>query len=156
MADDIEIVEAQAGDAETVSRLVHALLVELFPEHSEAFDADRLRRTAETLLAEDAGVWGLIARTGNGQPVGVLMLNECASIYAGGRFGEISELYVAPAYRSTGAGARLVDAASEFAKSRAWSLIEVGAPDVPRWQRTVDFYLGYGFEEVGPRLSLKL
>ncbi len=156
MADDIRIVEAEAGDAETVSRLVHALLVELFPERSEAIDPDRLRRAAESLLAGDAGVWGLIARTRNGEPVGVLMLNECASIYAGGRFGEISELYVAPAYRSTGTGARLVDAAFDFAKSRAWSRIEVGAPDVPRWQRTVDFYLGYGFEEVGPRLSLKL
>ena len=156
MADDIRIVEAEAGDAETVSRLVHALLVELFPERSEAIDPDRLRRAAESLLAGDAGVWGLIARTQDGEPVGALMLNECASIYAGGKFGEISELYVAPAHRSSGAGAMLVEAAASFGKRRAWAEIEVGAPDVPRWQRTVDFYLGYGFEEIGPRLSLKL
>ena len=156
MNEDIQIVEAGVDDAKTVGRLVHALLVELDPEHGEAIDADRLCRTAETLLADDTGVWAFIARTQGGQPVGVLMLNECAAIYAGGRFGEISELYVAPSERSTGAGAMLIDAASSFAKSRAWTRIEVGAPDVPRWRRTVDFYLGFGFTEVGPRLSLKL
>ncbi len=31
-------------------------------------------------------------------------------------------------------------------------MLEVGAPSVPKWQRTVDFYLRNGFEEVGPRL----
>ena len=152
----VQIVEAGVGDAETVSRMVHALLVELFPELSQTFDPDRLCRTAASLLADDSGVWGFIARTQDGEPVGVLMLNECASIYAGGKFGEISELYVAPAHRSSGAGARLVEAAASFGKRRAWEEIEVGAPGVPRWQRTVDFYLGHGFEEIGPRLTLKL
>jgi hypothetical protein len=35
-------------------------------------------------------------------------------------------------------------------------MLEVGAPDVPRWQRTVDFYKRNGFKEVGPRLYLPL
>jgi hypothetical protein len=30
---------------------------------------------------------------------------------------------------------------------------EVGAPAVPRFQRTVNFYVRNGFVEVGPRLS---
>ena len=34
--------------------------------------------------------------------------------------------------------------------------VEVGAPDVPRWQRTVNFYLKEGFVEVGPRLKYLL
>ena len=74
MNEDIQIVEAGVDDAKTVGRLVHALLVELDPEHGEAIDADRLCRTAETLLADDTGVWAFIARTQGGQPVGVLML----------------------------------------------------------------------------------
>ncbi|MFP6745114.1 MAG: hypothetical protein VCB77_08015, partial [Alphaproteobacteria bacterium] len=37
-----------------------------------------------------------------------------------------------------------------FRPKLGWLELEVGAPDVPRWQRTVDFYLGYGFKEVGP------
>ena len=32
--------------------------------------------------------------------------------------------------------------------------IEVGAPSVPAWQRTIDFYLRHGSEEVGHRLDL--
>jgi hypothetical protein len=40
--------------------------------------------------------------------------------------------------------------------TRHWSMIEVGAPDVPRWQSTVDFYLRRGFVEVGPRLYREL
>ena len=35
-------------------------------------------------------------------------------------------------------------------------MIEVGAPDLPRWQRTVDFYKRYGFTEIGPRLAFDL
>ena len=34
--------------------------------------------------------------------------------------------------------------------------IEVGAPPMPQWQRTLDFYLRAGFVEVGPRLKLPL
>ena len=100
MANDIKVVEATAGDGETVGGMVHDLLVELFPESTDEFDRNKLCRAAATLLAGDTGVWGLMARTGDGEPVGLLMLNECAAIYAGGKFGEISEFYVAPGHRS--------------------------------------------------------
>lgn len=51
------------------------------------------------------------------------MLNECTAIYAGGKFDEISEFYVAPRHRSAGVGALLVDAAADFGRNRAgWSL----------------------------------
>jgi GNAT superfamily N-acetyltransferase len=84
------------------------------------------------------------------------MLNECAAIYAGGRFGEISEIYVVPDGRSKKVGALLIEAAAAFGRKREWPFIEVGAPSVPAWQRTVDFYLKRGFEEIGPRLQLTL
>jgi GNAT superfamily N-acetyltransferase len=154
--DQIRVVEATPSDGETVGTMVHALLSELFAESIADFDRDKMCRTAETLLAGDTRVWGLMAQTGDDAPVGLLMLNECAAIYAGGNFGEISEFYVAPSHRSAGVGALLVDAAAEFGRSRGWPEIEVGAPDAPRWQRTVDFYLGRGFKEVGPRLGLQL
>ncbi len=156
MNEDIQIVEAGVDDAKTVGRLVHALLVELDPEHGEAIDADRLCRTAETLLADDTGVWAFIARTQGGQPVGVLMLNECAAIYAGGRFGEISELYVLPAHRSVGVAPNLLAAACDLGRERGWSRLEVGTPPLPKWQRTADFYTRNGFVEVGLRLKFQL
>ena len=156
MAEDIKVVEATVGDADKVGGMVYALLAELFAANIETFDQDKMCRTAATLLDGDTGVWGLMARTADGEPVGLLMLNECAAIYAGGKFGEISEFYVAPSHRSAGVGARLIDAAAEFGCSRGWLELEVGAPDAPRWQRTIDFYLGYGFKEVGPWLGLDL
>lgn len=65
----------------------------------------------------------------------------------------IVELYIAPTYRSQGVGALLLDRAIAFARTRGWSRLEVGAPDQPRWSRTVDFYRRQGFVEVGPRLK---
>ena len=156
MTGQIRVVKAAPSDGETVGGMVHDLLAELFPESTDEFDRNKLCRAAATLLADDTGVWGLVAQTGDGEPVGLLMLNECAAIYAGGKFGEISEFYVAPGHRSAGVGALLVDAAADFGRERGWSGLEVGAPDTPRWQRTVDFYLGCGFKEVGPRLGLQL
>jgi hypothetical protein len=78
------------------------------------------------------------------EAIGMLRLNECTAIYAGGRFGEISEFYVAPEGRSKGVGAKLLAAARDFGISRIWKRLEVGAPDVPRWDKTVAFYLSYG------------
>jgi GNAT superfamily N-acetyltransferase len=74
----------------------------------------------------------------------------------GGRFGEITELYVTPAFRALGVGKRLVEAAVEFARQRGWSRLEVGAPEIPKWAETVNFYRRTGFSEVGPRLKLEL
>ena len=50
-------------------------------------------------------------------------------------------------------GAGLLSAALTFARARGWRRLEVGAPAVPRFQRTVNFYVRTGFVEVGPRLS---
>ena len=88
--------------------------------------------------------------------MGVITLNECASIYASGRFGDISEFYVRPRFRGLAVGKRLLEAAVQFARQRGWSRLEVGAPEVPKWQRSVTFYRQAGFSEVGPLLKLEL
>ena len=87
----------------------------------------------------------MVAKTATGEIVGVLTLNECSAIYACGNFGEISELYVDASHRSSGVGAKLIEAAKEFGILRGWSEIEVGAPHQPKWQRTVNFYMSQGF-----------
>ena len=154
-ASEIAIRRAEVADGATVGRLVHELLVELFPESRGDFDAGALSEAAGRLMA-DGLVWSFLAETGDGRAVGVLTLNECAAIYAKGRFGEICELYVQPAHRSAKVGALLIDAAVAFGRARNWPALEVGAPDAPRWGRTLDFYRDYGFTEVGPRLDLQL
>lgn len=106
-------------------------------------------------MAQDDRFWAFIAEH-QGEAVGLITLNECCSIYAGGSFGEIPELYVAPQWRSRALGEQLIDHAKAFARSRGWKNIEVGAPDLERWSRSIAFYKRLGFVEVGPRLDLAL
>jgi GNAT superfamily N-acetyltransferase len=146
--------QATPAQAERVGSLVYELLSELYPELGYA--REKCIAVAGKLLAGCESVWSFLATTRDDRDVGVIMLNECAAIYSGGPFGEISELYVVPEFRSKGVGAQLIEAAVTLGRERGWPDIEVGAPSVPAWQRTVDFYLGCGFEEVGPRLDLRI
>jgi GNAT superfamily N-acetyltransferase len=151
----VNIRQAREGDVESVAQLVFELLGELASPRDAGYRPESVTQTARALLAGGDRVWAFLAETG-GQPAGVLTLNECASIYAGGRFGEISELYVRAQFRSVGVGSRLLQAAVEFARQRGWSRLEVGAPELPKWDRTVTFYRSAGFSEIGPRLKLEL
>jgi GNAT superfamily N-acetyltransferase len=154
MTPGIVVHRAGLGEAERVGQLAHDLLVELYPDSE--FERSFFIDAAEKLLGESEGVWAFLATADGARDVGLVTLNECAAIYAGGCFGEIPELYVVPDYRSKSVGALLIETAVSFGRKRGWPNIEVGAPSRPTWQRTVDFYLRHGFEEVGPRLDLEL
>lgn len=155
MQREVVVRRATGEDAEIVAALLIRLLSELFPDQY-AYQADTLGRAARSLLKDGSRYWALLAFTSGGTAVGVVTLNECAAVYALGKFGEIPELYVAPEHRSSGIGAQLVKAAVEFGRERGWSLLEVGAPEVPKWQRTVDFYSRCGFSITGPRMTFDL
>lgn len=139
-------------DAGLAGRFVAALIGELAPGYQP--DLAAMTGTARALLATP-DVTGLVAKL-DGQDVGLIMLNECAAIYAGGRFGEITELYVQPECRSRGIARQLVAGAVDLARARGWARLEVGAPDQPAWVRTKAFYEREGFAEVGPRLKRSL
>ena len=153
MKSEVVVRQAEPMKFERVGNLVYELLAEIYPDGG--YKRDVFVETARALLTGNEGVWSFLATTHDDRDVGVVTINECAAISSGGRFGEISELYVVPDYRSKGVGALLIDATVGFGRERGWHSIEVGTPSVPRWQRTVDFYLGHGFEEVGPRLDLQ-
>jgi GNAT superfamily N-acetyltransferase len=143
---------ADKSDAPVVVRLVDALLVELSGSPSRY--EERLA-TAQRLLADRVSIFGFLAIEEQ-HPVGVIMISESASIYAGGAFGVITELYVLPEKRSAGAAKLLLDATVSLGRERSWSRVEVGAPHQPTWERSLRFYLRNGFVEVGPRLQLLL
>lgn len=86
----------------------------------------------------------------------MITVTDIYTIYAEGRLGIIQELYVLPEYRSKKVGHELIKKVLEFAKSKGWRRIEVGAPDREVWARTMKFYLKEGFVEIGPRLKLVL
>lgn len=149
----VRIREAGLADVDLVAGLVHALLSELRPPEVAPPKLDSILATTARLLGRDRGVWAFVAEQGTNEAVGVITLYEGVAIYAGGTFGTIAELYVRPGIRSAGVGPELLNAAMTFGRERGWGRLEVGAPAVPRWARTVSFYIGNGFEEVGPRLK---
>lgn len=149
----IALRQAEAKDAGLVADLIHTLVGELDPGRADSQLLASYRKAAAAHIGKESGYWAILAEAADNGAIGVITLNECTAIYAGGHFGEIPELYIAPAYRSQGVGALLLDGAIAFAKTRGWPRLEVGAPDQPRWQRTVDFYQKQGFVEVGPRLK---
>lgn len=152
---DITVKRAKVDDAVRVGTLVYQLLDELLPEKYGGQNPERFVESARELISSES-IYAFLAETELGITIGVVTLVECASIYARGRFGKIPELYVDSVYRSDGVGTKLIDAAREFSRTLGWSHLEVGAPPLPRWQRTLDFYTSYGFRIVGPRLSIGL
>jgi GNAT superfamily N-acetyltransferase len=152
---NVDIRLAGEADVDSVARLVLELFEELASPRDSGYRPEEVTRTVRELLQGSDPVWALLAEA-DGQGIGVLTLNECASIYAGGRFGEISELYVRAPFRALGVGNRLLEAAVQFARRREWCRLEVGAPEIPKWERTVNFYRHAGFSEVGPRLKLEI
>jgi GNAT superfamily N-acetyltransferase len=147
---NISVIEASKSDFLEVSELVEALLIELEPSAAEEIEAMRLDLVTKKLF-DDSKIWCFIAKSGSAS-VGVITLHECASIYAGGLFGEISELYVKPDFRSSDIGNLLLRCATEKAKELGWKRLEVGSPPVNEAPRTMKFYQKAGFECTGSRL----
>lgn len=150
----IEIVQAGGADHAAVLDLVERLLVELEEKPEEFAGIDRARVLAELAAAGDRFT-AFLAREG-GRDLGVLTLTEHVAIYAGGRYGVIDELYVAPGHRSAGVGARLIAAAKARGAARGWRRVDVTAPPGAAWERSVRFYEGLGFVFTGPKLRLDL
>jgi GNAT superfamily N-acetyltransferase len=150
----VRIERATRADLGEVLRLVELLLDELH-EDDEFAGLDR-RRTLDDLQREGDRFVALIARGEGGEAAGVLTLTETFAIYAGGRYGVIDELYVAPPRRSAGVGRLLLDAAAEIGRERGWRRIDVTAPPGDRWRRTVAFYERNGFVFTGPKLRRAL
>lgn len=135
-----------------MARLVDALLAELGSTPSRLAERSEI---ALRLLAMEDRVFGFLAFD-DSEPVGVMLISENLSIYAGGAFGVITELYTASTHRSSGIAPQLIDAGIVLGGERGWRRLEVGVPHQPTWARSLQFYLGQGFTEVGPRLRLVL
>lgn len=146
----LNIKAAQASDAQHVAHGVLRLLGELAPEKS--FNPKEMEDVAQRLLNDPDSFAAFLAYDQD-ECVGVITVTRCVAIYSKGEFGEIAELFVAPEYRGHKIGQALIAAATDYAHGRGWTRLEVGAPPVPEWSRSVAFYKANGFSEVGPRLK---
>ena len=148
---EIKITEV-TSNFKDVAELVGNLLTELDPNTKP--NTYELKDIARSLL-ETNKMWAFIAKFEE-QNIGVITMHECAAIYAGGIFGEISELYVIPEYRSANVGELLVKSAICKGNQLGWNRLEVGTPPPDESPRTLNFYKNKGFQLTGARLKLVL
>jgi GNAT superfamily N-acetyltransferase len=151
----IRIVEASAAEHGIVLDLVGRLLRELEerPEEFAGVDEGRVRRD---LAGAGGRFTAFLARAEDGEPVGVVTVVETFAIYAGGSYGIIDEMYVAPAHRSRGVGRMLIDGVKRHGRSKGWLRVDVAAPPEKRFERSVRFYEQQGFTFTGPKLRFML
>lgn len=155
---ELTVRHAGVADVDLVTSLMFELLAETMGRKDPQATASRtLTRTTHEMLSEHDGVWAFIAIGRNQECVALLTLNEGTALYAGGKFGEITELYIRAGQRSSGAGQRLVSAALQFGRMRGWRRLDVAPSSVPAWQRrSLDAYSRLGFTELGAKLTLSL
>jgi len=151
----IAVTQAGVEQAPVVFGLVEQLLRELGEEGDEAGPID-VAALAEAWRARHDQHFAFLARVGDSSEIGVVTVVESFAVYAGGPYGIINEMYVAPGYRSAGVGARLVEAVKSLGHARGWKRLDVTAPESARWARTRRFYEGLGFIFTGPKLKLLL
>ncbi len=147
---NIKIIEASDSEFSDVSELVKDLLVELAPDSKAEIENMPLEQIAQSLQSSSK-IWAFLAKRDD-TILGVITLHECAAIYAGGVFGEISELYVKPRYCSANVGDLLIRSAIEKGRELGWKRIEVGSPPANESPRTIKFYEDKGFKCTGSRL----
>jgi len=87
---NIEIVKVTKEQSKDVAKLIEKLLIELGPSAEEDIKSTALHDITKDLLTTSK-IWAFLAKKNNIN-IGLITLHECAAIYAGGVFGEISEL----------------------------------------------------------------
>ncbi len=156
MSIDIKLVTP--GRSATIAEMVGELLEEIMNSIGEKvfnFDRDETKERLRQLLVDQR--YFVFVAEDAGQEAGFIALYESYALYAEGAFGTIPELYVRPAYRSKGIGKMLVEMAKEFAAARGWTRLEVTAPPLPQFERTLRFYEKEGFSiSGGSRLKMTL
>jgi GNAT superfamily N-acetyltransferase len=154
-APSISVVPAAAGRAPIVFALVEQLLRELGEEGNETGPLDGAALAVGWRARQDRH-FAFLAQVGDSPAVGVITVAESFAAYAGGPYGIINEMYVAPGFRSAGVGARLIEAVAALGRTRGWKRVDVTAPEAARWARTRRFYERLGFRFAGPKLKLLL
>jgi GNAT superfamily N-acetyltransferase len=141
---------AAAADVAAVAGAVERLLLELGGRRPA-----RAELEAEiTAVLEDPAVGALILAEAGGEIVGVLSASWQRALHVPGRYATIQDLWTDAGWRSRGVGAGLVDELAALCRAQGVARIEVGLPreSFDAIRATEAFYLGNGFEQLGPRM----
>lgn len=152
----MRVVKAGINEAAIVGAMVYRMESELWPDNVGSLSPDTFRESAEILLGCDSRRYTAFVLYHGETAVGVLTMSEKYAVYAEGVFGELMEFYILPGHRRKGAGRLLLKAAVDEAGTKGWKILDVGAPEQPKWKDSLRFYQSNGFREIGPRLELEL
>jgi len=129
-------------------------LQDLLAEFYHEIEHDEIPSTELTKLIPDFNSKGIIKiAIYNKEIIGFICFIESYSIYAGGKFGILNELYVKPQFRSQGIGEKLMSYANQVKEIKGWSRLEVSTPEESKWKRTLNFYLKEGFIQTGVKMK---
>jgi len=151
----VEISRIGHEKKELIFKYVTLLLAELEGEEPE-FEGIDSKRVFQDMKAVGERFNTFVATAESGEVAGIMTVMESFAIYAGGNYGVIDEMYVAPGYRSQGIGKKLIETLKDFARQRKWQRIDVTTPPEQKWRRTVAFYEREGFVFTGPKMRFKL
>ncbi len=155
---DIVIRHALLSDAAVIAAGVKALTDEIMTRTGAPhFDVDALQIENDCRNFLKSGCYAVyMAEVAGAQCAGFATLCESRALYAGGSFGVIQEFYVAPQFRSTGLGRKLLDAVAAHGARLGWKRLEMCTPQLPEFDRTLEFYRRNGFEITGGRKMKRL
>jgi GNAT superfamily N-acetyltransferase len=138
------------GDVVAVALAVEALLLELGGRKPARADLETEIRAA----LEDPGVGAILIAESGEALVGVLSASWQRALHVPGRYATIQDLWVDSEWRSRRVGAALVDELVALCGKQGVARIEVGLPreSFDAIGATEAFYLGNGFEHLGPRM----
>jgi GNAT superfamily N-acetyltransferase len=143
MATETEVRIANAADALTFGRLLHAFNVE-FDEETPA--AEVIAQRAAPLI-ESGEVTVLFVGEG---PDGFAQLRFRPSLYTGALDAYLEELYVVPERRGHGLGRVLLEAAIEHARDRGASHLDLNTSETDVAARALYESAGFTNHEGGP------
>ncbi len=147
---DWQVRGAGAGDVGAAAAAVESLLSELGGRRPP-----RPALEAEVrALIEDPSQGEVLVADAAGEIVGVLAASWLRAIHVPGRYVVVEDLWVDPAWRSSGVGAALVEALARTAEEQGAARLEVGLPreTFAAIAKTEAFYRANGFEHLGPRM----
>ena len=149
--------KATNEDSNQIAVLVGELLNEIMTRIDIKvfnFDLDATTKRLEDFIEKEKN-YIFIAKDKN-ELIGFITVYEGFALYTEGAFGTIAELYVRPAYRSSGIGKELINKLREFSNSKNWTRLEVTTPPLPQFDETLAFYEREGFEISGGRKLKRL
>ncbi len=148
----MEIKKIDQDDISDVINLLKELYIELGEERESV---EFLNEALINQLLSNGKTMIYKAVNSQNRTIGIISITESQSIYSGGDYGSIDEMYIEPEYRNQQIGQLLVNQAKRIAAYRKWTRIEVTAP-TDNNERAINFYEKNGFVFTGPKMKFIL